>query len=214
MTTEDDQPTSQTKSPRGTPLSPSEKHELLKAQLEEPDFIERMESYVHSRLWQVGLAHVVIPDEYAADLLHQILVDTLDGVIAWPPPHITLQKHVMDAIKSRTRHDAHRAHRFRHQPLDRATHERLSAERRAEQEATAQLASTAGRVIDAFRVLAGSDPPVLALLDAYEADVTKREDVLRFTGLTVEQYDAARARMRRMRDRLPADLQGYARRRS
>ncbi len=212
MTTEDDPPFLPTDAAEHPPASLSQKRALLEAHLEQPHFVARMEAYAHSRLWQVGLAQVVIPDEYAADLVQQIIADTLDGVIAWPPPHISLQKHVMDAIQSRTRHDAARAGRFLR--LDASTQERVLAEQRAEQDATAELAATAGRVIDAMRALAASDGPVLALLDAYEADAFKREDVLRFTGLTAKEYDAARARMRRMRDQLPADLQGYVRRRS
>jgi hypothetical protein len=156
------------------------------------------------------VAHArTIDESYAPELIQDIIDDTLLGVIAWDPDRVSLQKHVLDAIKSRTRHDVAHARKFRPVRLDDCTPEAEAKLAEAQQHPT-DVSAIALAVLAALRVLAQGDREVTLLLDAYDLHVSKKFEVMKLTGLTNKQYRAARGRMERLTEALPANLRSSA----
>jgi hypothetical protein len=148
-----------------------------------------------------------VDESYAEELVVDVLGDTLLGVIAWSPERVSLKKHVLDAIKSRTRHDYVRALKFRPVRLDEPE---VMAEVELQGLVTAQtdamVTGVCEAVIDALRDLAKGDEDVLLMLDAMLQLATKKRDVMKVTGMNHKRYDAARKRLHRLTLQLPASL--------
>jgi DNA-directed RNA polymerase specialized sigma24 family protein len=176
-------------------------------QLSRPHLVELLEVYARQRARLVARYRTIDEHSYAADLVQDVIVDTWAGVLAWDPARVDLKGHVRRAIKSRSRHAYLRAKRRPHQTLDLdeppIAAEIVEHEARRERE---DLRRRATAIIEALRELAAGDREVLLLIEAYEAAVSKRAEVLELTGLTMRQYKAARERLTRLRDSLPHDL--------
>jgi hypothetical protein len=156
-----------------------------------------------------------IDEGYAQGLVADIIEDTLAGVISWDPERVELRKFVLDAIKSRTRHDYLRARRQRHFSLDdggMAALDRVAALEHETEPEKAERLQAVDATIAAVRTAAADAPDVLRLLDAYENGAETRAEVLQMTGLTKLQYDAARKRLDRILEDLPAQLAAQTRR--
>lgn len=182
----------------------------FEVQFSERDFGEYAKRYARSRARLVAHAGRNVDELYARELVQDVLDDTLEGVLAWDPARVSLKKHVLDAIKSRTRHDYVQALRFKHESFDTnvpsatlLAAETALGEQQVEQ---AQLVEAAAAVVDALRSIAAQDPDVLVLIDAYSQDATKKIDVMRVTGFSSKRYEAARKRMRRLVRQLPEEL--------
>jgi DNA-directed RNA polymerase specialized sigma24 family protein len=176
-------------------------------QLSRPHLLELLQVYARQRARLVARYRTIDEHSYAADLVQDVIVDTLAGVLAWDPSRVDLKGHVRGAIKSRSRHDYRRAERSPYQTLDvddpRIAAELVEHEARQERQ---ELRRHAVAIIEALRKLAANDREVLLLIEAYEGAVSKRAEVLELTGLTVRQYKAARERLTGLRDSLPHDL--------
>jgi hypothetical protein len=149
---------------------------------------------------------------YIDDLVEDVLGDTLRGELRWDPKRVPLKKHVLDAIKYRTRNDYVHALKYRSLRLD-DKHVLAAAEATLEmQHEHARVVSrVCAAALEALRELAGNDRDVQLLLDAFSQLAVKRHDVLRVTGLKPKQYDAARKRMKRLTEQLPVRLRRAAR---
>ncbi len=145
-------------------------------------------------------------DDHARDLVQDAIVATLDGTRTWHRSCVDLPCHLRSAIRSQSSHDDERARRFPHdrKEIDDDTLEDLGATEREE------LRRHAREVVNAVRRLSAGDPHVLLVLDAYAQDAFDRSEVVELTKLTVLEYEAARDRLIRLRDDLPAALQPVA----
>jgi hypothetical protein len=126
--------------------------------------------YAARRARGVGKAGGHVDDYYVRELVEDALADTVIGVVAWDPAAATLEGHVLDVIKSRTRHDRVRAHRFRRASFDvpegsyaRAEIESSMPQGRETEHGEARFAL---EVLMQLQRLAHGDPHVLRLLDA------------------------------------------------
>ena len=143
---------------------------------------------------------------YAGELVQDALTDTAIGVLYWDPSAKTLQRHIHDAIKTRTNHDRAHALKFPHEGLE-VLNPDGEAEILAEADAAllerAQIESDettelAAERLARLRQLARTDRAVLRLLDAFAMNATSRADVMRIAGLSAVAYDNARRRLRRL----------------
>lgn len=198
----------------GGPFVPSEAWiEAFEHQVATPTFFDAMWRYAERRARM--LAHVKkVHEGYAAELVQDVLDDTLEGRIAWDPLRVTLAKHVMDAVKSRSRHHYRQACRRRHHSLDSGGEAMLdevaASERENEAERAERTRGTAA-ILGLIRDRAGEDVEVGLLLDAYEHGAHTRSEVLAVVALTKLQYDAARKRLDRLIEELPNQLVKSAR---
>lgn len=144
----------------------------------------------------------VLGNGYVDDLIQDAIDDTYLGVLAWDPAVVSLLTHLRWVIRSRTSKAYRRARRFPHDELNPDDDCFLDLEAEARHE----LRRRAQEVLDAFRHLAAGDAHVLLLLAAYEESLTRRGEVLAFTGLTHHEYLAARHRLARMRNDIPNRL--------
>ena len=194
------------------PFVPSEEWiEAFERQMAPKDFEVKLHRYARTRGNLVAHAGGRVDDLYARELVQDALGDTLDGKIAWDPAVVTLERHMFDAIKSRTRHDYIKAQRRPHFSFDADAPPALSAEVEASlatqtNAASAEVSSAMRRVLAELRRLAARDADVLSMLDAYEREATKKVDVMQMSGLTAKKYEAARKRMHRLVLQLPTDV--------
>jgi hypothetical protein len=170
-------------------------------QLAELDMDQVVKRYALRRARHVAHADPRVDDLYPRELLQDVLTDTLLGVLHWDPTRKLLRQHVMDSMKSRSRHDYERAVDFPHFRID---DDRWMA---AAESTVACRTEDAEEVMDehinALGDRAVGDDDVLLLLDAYRRRITKKCDVMNATRLSPLRYDAARKRMLRLRDDLP-----------
>jgi len=174
--------------------------EAFEAQYAVGGFEEKMKRYARVRARMVARAGRRVDELYARELVQDAIDDTIEGTIVWDPARVTLEKHLLDAIRSRTRHDYVRALKFRHRGIDEQAH---VADSPHEQLALIELAE---RTLAELRQLAARDHDVLRLLDAYAEGATKKIEVMRVAGLTSRRYEAARKRLQRLVRELPTEV--------
>lgn len=179
-----------------------------------------LRTYARRRGRGVGRAGAYVDDSYADDLVANALADTLFGVVAWEPSAKTLYQHAEDTIRYRTRHDRHRAKRFRHERLDAPT---SAAERRAtgglveaalkqdHNDASAQTAIFANEVLTRVRELASGDDDVLLYLDAIVAGAQSRSEIMEATKMSAKTFRNTRDRLGRLVEQLDQQVVTAAR---
>ena len=167
--------------------------------LNEPCFREQLLEYAKRKArwaWKYGDIN-----DCAAELLQDALERTFDGRRPWDPDARQLFDHLRGVIRSRSSQHYEHATRFRVAKINPRNH--LSPT-----EDDDELEDRADETFAAIVRLAIHDPQVSLLLDAYTDGLLLRADVLARTGLTDQQYEAARDRLARMRDTLPNRLVG------
>lgn len=174
--------------------------EAFEAQLAVTGFEERLKRYARVRARMVAHTGRRVDELYARELVQDAIDDTLEGVIAWDPARVSLEKHLLDAIRSRTRHDFVQATKFRHHAVDEHTRVDDSLHARVEMVAVAE------RTVTDLRALAVRDHDVLRLIGAYTEEATKKVEVMRVSGLTSKRYEAARKRLNRLVLQLPTEV--------
>ena len=153
-------------------------------------------------------------DYYARELVQDALADTTLGVLQWDPNARSLEQHVLDVIRLRSRRDRAHARRFPHEPIDAlASDESVTM---AEVDASLlshaadtshEAAALAAEVMATLRKLATGDPPVLRLLDALGRGAVSKVDAMRVGKLSSATYHNARRRLGRLIAQLSMNIQ-------
>lgn len=206
--------TDRTDRTEGAPFVPSEEWiDEFEKQSTVRGFEEKLKRFARMRANMVAHAGKRVDDFYVRELVQDAIDDTLDGVLAWHPERVSLEKHLLDSIRSRTRHDYVQAERFPHHSFDATSapeglmadvESSLAADQGAT--ASAEVATAADRALVELRRIAANDADVLRLLDAYVDEATKKADVLRVAKLTSKRYEAARKRLHRLVLQLPTEV--------
>lgn len=169
-------------------------------------------------------------DRAFEDVVQEVLVDILEGRVAWDPTHSTLLNRVCDVARYRIR-DEKRSLRGRtmHVPISRPGDPRLLLDGESYDGASRQLEADLARAVElpedpetalvrtqrrerAVRVgeelaaMARGDAEVESYLACLRAGITERAAVLAETGMTAETYHNARRRLQRLKERLPPEL--------
>ncbi len=161
-------------------------------------------------------------DDYVRELVQEALVSTFTGDLRWDPEEKTLEAHVLDVVRFRTKNDLARALHLPHVVLD---GERVSetgeydtiegevseALARSTPQSSPELRIVVVETLAALRALAGDDPRVLPIVGAIEQGATTRDDVLALTDLTPEDYHTGRVRLTALVQQLPDSLRRAAR---
>jgi hypothetical protein len=177
------------------------------------ELLQKAERFAKRRARKLSTVGVVVDDHYARHLVQDVLGDTATGLLRWDPGE-PLEDHVMDAIATRVHHEVARARRFPHVSLDdddpavsaailAAADISLLAAREASP-ATVKLADNALHELWGF---AEADPEVRRLLGAHASGATRQADVQHATGMSAQDYHAARNRLDRLIGRLSRDAQ-------
>lgn len=163
------------------------------------------------RLRGVGKTGRAVSDDDAKDLVQDAIADTLFGILSWDPSTKTLKQHVEDAIACRARREYKRAKKYRHERMDAL---QPSAERssvRGEMEASLQMDRDddgaqemvfGDEVVTKLRAMASDDALALRFLDAIVDGARSRADIMDFAKMSLKTYRNARARLRRLVERL------------
>lgn len=153
-------------------------------------------------------------DLYVAELVQDVLTDTLFGVLTWDPAVVPLEVHVFGAIRSRTKNDRIRALRFRHHSIDAVgAADSATAMAAAMCEVESSLAAThgvpspesltfSGEVLDHVRGLAARDRDILRILDAIELGASEPAEIMSLASMSEKTYKKARLRLGRVVDQL------------
>lgn len=177
------------------------------------ELLRKVERFAERRARKLSMVGVVVDDDYASHLVQDVLGDTATGILRWDHSAERLEDHLMDAIATRVHHEVTRARRFPHVSLDDdpdAARTILAAadasllEARQASPATVRLADNA---LHELWALAEADPEVRRLLSAFASRATRKADVLSATGMSDQDYHAARNRLDRLVGRLSRDAQ-------
>jgi len=192
------------------PFVPSEEWiEAFEAQATD-DLYLRLKRYARARARLVAHAGRAIDDQYANDLVQDAIGDTFDGVLAWDPERVTLERHLQCAIHSRTRHDYVHAIRFRQERIDLGHKKTLAEVETTLARARGEPEDTGARVLAELSQLAVRDPDVIEMLRLFGEQVIKKDDIVRETGWNTKRYQATRKRMLRLVQQLPNDVREAA----
>ena len=162
--------------------------------------ITTAERYAASRARGVERAGGKVDDLYARELVQDVLTDTLAGELAWNPARCTLETHVLDSIRFRTRHHRERARRFQHISLescDENTRASIEDALAASSAPASEDARQHVRCLESIRRAAEGDHDIMAILDAFSTAECKGE-VLRIAAMTDRQYSNAKKRLARI----------------
>src|SRR5438105_3804584 len=206
--------------PETAPFRPSEEWiDAFKKQCTDAMRLD-LRAYAGRRARGVGRAGAHVDDSYADDLVADALADTLFGEVTWDPNAKTLYQHAEDTIRYRTRHDRHRAKRFKHNRIDAPT---SAAEQRATRGSieasmmldhngeTAESAIFATEVLTKVRELAASDPSILRYLDAIVAGAQTRAEIMETTKMSLKTFRNTRDRLGRLVEQLDQQVVASAR---
>jgi hypothetical protein len=167
----------------------------------------RATRFARSRARIVARAGGRADDLYIAELVHDVLTDTLLGVLTWDPAVVSLDAHVFGAIRSRTKNDRLRALRFRHQSLDASDASAVMGEVESSLAAGQGAASTesllfSAEVLDQVRGLAGDDTAILRIVDAIAEGATTPSEIMSVAQMAEKTWRKARLRLGRLVEQL------------
>lgn len=162
----------------------------------------RAKRYAARRARGVGKAGGYVDDYYVRELVENALADTLLGDVRWDPNDEMLESHVMDVIKSRTRHDRVRAGRFQRSSIDarEGSYARAEIESSLQQDRDGDHGETrfAVEVLVQLQGLAENDRQVLQLLNAIASGARTKAEILELSELSAKAYRNARDRLSRL----------------
>ncbi|HET9989441.1 MAG TPA: hypothetical protein VFQ65_13010 [Kofleriaceae bacterium] len=192
------------------PFVPSEEWiEAFEAQATE-ELYQRVKRYARVRARLVAHAGRPIDELYSNDLVQDAIGDTFDGVLAWDPERVTLERHLQCAIHSRTRHEYVHALRFRQERIDLGARKTLAEVETTLARARGEPEDASDRVLAELHQLAVRDPDVIEMLRLFGEQVIKKDDIVRATGWNTKRYQATRKRMLRLVQQLPNDVREAA----
>jgi len=189
------------------PFEPSEQWiEAFEAQNTD-ELRKRAHRFARSRARFVARAGGRVDELYAAELVHDVLTDTLFGVLTWDPAVVSLETHLFGAVRSRTKNDRLRALRFRHQSLDASDSAAVMCEVETSLAATRSTPSPesltfSAEVIAQLRALAGDDVEIHRIVDAVEAGASAPREIMSVGQLSEKSWRKARLRLARVVDEL------------
>ena len=168
------------------------------------ELYRRAARYARSRAQMVWLARGYTDDLYVKELVQDAFSDTLIGELLWDPQRCTLEAHIINAIRGRSRHHREHALRFPTESVD-------AASLGASPPSRDPIESMVRDVVIELRALAHDDEQTLALLDAFGEGNFVRKDIVRQLRWTEKTYRNARVRLARYVKQLPAGLASRSR---
>jgi hypothetical protein len=187
----------------------------VKAAIEKlsPTTRRRLASFAQRGVRQLAHAGVSIASDEHEQLLHDAITDTLSLVVAWDR-RIQMEMHLFNVIRWRVSNGLRRASRRASVSLEAIDTENdvamVSRDSDSEPEASLARAQVTHRLYQVARERAAGDPEVLAMLDAYYAEVSERRAVIAWTGMTLPEVVNARRRLDRLLAGLPHELRRAA----
>lgn len=179
-----------------------------------PQLLERTERYVAYQIAQIA-KFGYSADAYAArELVQDALHDTVAGILHWEPTEKSLEEHLIDVLRLRTKRVRMHAERFPRWSLDGETD---AGGHSAGDALAAKLHDDAPSVgtseyvhaaMTELRQLARGDELVMRILYAFAKEATERDDVMFVTGFSDVEYENARRRLRKLVRKLNTHARG------
>jgi hypothetical protein len=123
--------------------------------------------------------------------------------------------HLKSTIRSRLAKELERIENYEHVDVFEAPeHEVEDAFVRDDKPAlapTKKISKYVKRFTDELRAHAADDAPVLKIIDLHLQDITDRRHICHMTGMRPADYHNAFRRLKRLADKIPADLRAAAR---
>jgi hypothetical protein len=172
--------------------------------------------YARRRAAMVRRAGGRIDHLYADELVADALADTWIGTqVSWDPARRSLLEHIRYLIRSRSWKDRESARQRPHVSIDWdsvATTEVNEPNWHAASPPACPplMGRVTTAVITELQGLASDDEQVLAILGAWRAGLSDRDDVLDYTGLSTETYRNARARVTYLLRKVPQFIRDAA----
>jgi hypothetical protein len=173
--------------------------------------------YARRRATLVRRAGARIDHLYAQDLVEDALGDTWIGTqVTWDPSQCSLREHIRTLIRSRSWKDREAAEQRPHISVDWDADDAVEMDESTRRDMAGRDSPILfGCVIDAIiaelQRQASGDNDALAILAAWREDLSDRDDVIAYTGLSAREYRKARARLTYLVQKLPQPLRDDAR---
>lgn len=153
-----------------------------------------------------------IADDEHEHIVHDAIIDTLYGVVAWDRS-IEIEIHLHNVVKRRLSNRIRRARKQMHVSIDASTDDEGTlavASRDSPPEASLGRLQVTQQLYLTVRELVAGDTALLSILDAYKGEVSQRRAVMAMTGLGLPEFVNARRRLDRVLAALPDELRGAA----
>jgi hypothetical protein len=208
-----------TANPQNTPIASDEwpTSEFLaafKAQAKQ-DMMDDVVAYIAKRATWLQHQHGDRVNDLITEMVTDALGDTFEGRITWDPLRCPLELHLKSTIRSRLAKQLERAENYEHVDVFEAPeHEVEDAFVRDDKPAltpTKKVSKYVKRFTDELRAQAADDAPVLKIIDLHLQDITDRRHICHMTGMRPADYHNAFRRLKRLADKIPADLRAAAR---
>jgi hypothetical protein len=189
------------------PFSPSEDWIEAFERQNTDEMRKRAQRFARMRARFVARAGGRGDDQYAAELVHDALTDTLFGVLTWDPAVVSLEVHVFGAVRFRTKNDRVRALRFRHQSIDASDAAAVMCEVESTLAAThnapsAESLAFSAEVLDQVRDLAADDSAILRIVDAVAQGASAPREIMSVAEMSEKTWRKARLRLARLVERM------------
>lgn len=169
--------------------------------------------YARRRAALVRRAGGRVDQLYADELVQDALADTWIGTeVTWDPTKCSLLEHIRDLVRWRATKDLAAARRRPHVSIDwnSETITEIDRSNSSSPVGPLQFGRVIAIVLTELQRLASEDKAAQAILAAWKAGLSDRDDVMVYAGLSAGAYQKARARVTYLVQELPQSLREAA----
>lgn len=208
-----------TANPQSTPIAGDEwpTAEFLgafRAQTKQ-DMMDDVVAYIAKRATWLMHQHGDRVNDVILEMVTDALGDTYEGRITWDPLRCPLELHLKSTVRSRLAKELERAENYEHVDVFEAPEDQVQdAFVRDDKPAltpTKQVSKYVKRFAEELRAQAADDQVVLKIIDLHLQDITDRRHICHMTGMRPADYHNAFRRLKRLADKIPAELRAAAR---
>jgi hypothetical protein len=179
------------------------------------DMMDDVVAYIAKRATWLKHQHEDRVNDVIREMVTDALGDTFEGRITWDPLRCPLALHIKSTIRSRLCKDLERAENWENVDVYEApegeVEDAFLRDDKPAPTATKKVSKYVQRFTDALRAEAADDPVVLKIIDLHLQDITDRRHICHMTGMRPADYHNAFRRLKRLADKIPADLRAAAR---
>jgi hypothetical protein len=185
----------------------------FKAQAKQ-DMMDDVVAYIAKRATWLEHQHGTRVNDVIFEMVTDALGDTFEGRVTWDPMRCPLELHIKSIIRSRLAKDLERAENYQVLDVEEApeheVNDALTRDGKAPTTATKKVSKYVKRFTDELRRQAANDEPVLKIIELHLQDITDRRHICHMTGMRPADYHNAFRRLKRLADKIPAELRSAA----
>lgn len=179
------------------------------------DMMDDVVAYIAKRATWLEHQHGDRVNDVIIEMVTDALGDTFEGRITWDPRRCPLELHLKSTIRSRLGKELERAENYEHVDVfeapEREVEDAFARDDKPALTPTKKVSKYVERFTEELRAQAADDAPVLKIIDLHLQDITDRRHICHMTGMRPADYHNAFRRLKRLADKIPAELRAAAR---